>query len=231
MNEINIDQAARLATEFLRAANGINSDQVTPVVSRGCIDDLIAMNFLTPSATSGLLDATEIERIFSRTRVLGGLELSVLRVSIGPLKPSGPTDLINLSTGVHPRRFSGWDFANTKNLAPDVAQAGIAGVWPLSEESARKAEAVNAIFAPAVKGFVAGDLVRQVIGYSLDLTTRRRWFKLDDLTQFQHSSVFGPDRSWQHLWITVPRGAVAGIEFAARDLTARWSDKELPGQP
>lgn len=230
MNAINIDQAARLATECLRAVNNITTDQVAPVVARACIEDLIAMHFLTPSSESGLVDPAEIQEIFSRTRVLGGLELSVLRVSIGPLKPSGPTDLINLSTGVHPRRFSGWDFANTKNLAPDVAQAGIAGVWPLSEESARKAEAVNAIFAPAVKGFVAGDLVRQVIGYSLDLTTRRRWFKLDDLTQFQHSSVFGPDRSWQHLWITVPRGAVAGIEFSPQDLAMKWNNEQAPVQ-
>ncbi|MCY1684540.1 hypothetical protein [Kocuria sp. SL71] len=230
MNEIKIDQAARLATGCLRAANGINANQVTPVVSRGCIDDLIAMNFLTPSATSGLLDATEIERIFSRTRVLDGKDLSVLRVSIGPLKLSGPTDPVSLPTGVHPRRFSGWDFANTKNLTPDEAQAGIAGVWPLSEESARKAEAVNAIFAPAVKGFVAGDLVCQVIGYSIDLTTRRRWFKLDALTQLQHRYVFGSDGWWQHLWITVPRGAVAGIEFSPQDLAMKWNNEQTPVQ-
>lgn len=223
-NFISIDHAARRATEALHAANVLtlrNSGQEPPRVSSACISDLAAMNRFTRSDGAGKVDAREVDEIFSRTRLLDGVGLSVLRVSIGPLNTSSPCDTLRLADGFRRRRFAGWDFANIVGLTEEEALAGISGVWPMSEENARQAEAVGATFAPAVKGFVDGSLVRRVTGYTLDLTTRRRWFKTEQLTQFQRDAVFSQDRlgrDFEHLWISVPRGAVSGVEFSASDL-------------
>lgn len=85
----------------------------------------------------------------------------------------------------------------------------------MSEENAQRAKSARAIFAPSIKGFVDGSLVRRVTGYSLDLTTRRRWFETDALSETARSHVFGEDhlgREREHLWISVPRGAIAGFK-------------------
>ncbi|MGO3764064.1 hypothetical protein [Glutamicibacter arilaitensis] len=178
-----------------------------------CIADLVTMHRLTASATPAMVNSEEVENLFSRTRVINGVGLSVLRVSIGPLRPGGPCDRLR-SSGQH-RRWAGWDFANLANLTVDEQWAGVLGIWPMSEENAQRAKLAGAIFAPSIKGFVDGSLVRRVTGYSLDLKTRRRWFETDALGAIARSHVFGEDhlgREREHLWISVPRGAVAGFE-------------------
>lgn len=217
---ITVEQAAHRATEALRTGNALHLKgsytlhaQELPTVTPAGISDLVTMHRLTRSTTPGMVDAQEVTGLFSRTRVINGVGLSVLRVSIGPLRPSGPCDLLRPS--LQPRRWAGWDFANLASLSDDEEWAGISGVWPMSEENAQRAKAVGAIFAPSIKGFVDGSLVRRVTGYSLDLATRRRWFETQPLTSYARSAVFGTDRmdrEHEHLWISVPRGAVAGFE-------------------
>lgn len=217
---ITIEQAARRATESLRSANVLHlrgayslHAEEPLTVTPACIADLVTMHRLTASTAPAMVNSEEVEKLFSRTRVINGVGLSVLRVSIGPLRPSDPCDLLRPS--LQPRRWAGWDFANLASLSEDEEWAGISGVWPMSEENAQRAKAVGAIFAPSIKGFVDGSLVRRVTGYSLDLTTRRRWFETQPLTSYARSAVFGTDRmgrEYDHLWISVPRGAVAGFE-------------------
>ncbi|MGP5484676.1 hypothetical protein ACTXMZ_17020 [Brachybacterium alimentarium] len=217
---ITIEQAARRATETLRAANVLHlrgayqlHAQELPTVTPACIADLVTMHRLTDSTTPAMVNSEEVENLFSRTRVTNGVGLSVLRVSIGPLRPSGPCD--DLRSSLKPRRWAGWDFANLAGLPEEEEWAGISGVWPMSEENAQRAKAAGAVFAPSIKGFVDGSLVRRVTGYSLDLKTRRRWFETQHLSSFARSAVFGEDhmgRAYEHLWISVQRGAVAGIE-------------------
>ncbi|QCR53706.1 hypothetical protein C1N80_09035 [Brachybacterium sp. SGAir0954] len=220
---ITIEQAARRATEALRGANVLHlrgayqlHAQELPTVTPACIADLVTMHRLTTSTTPAMVNSEEVENLFSRTRVINGVGLSVLRVSIGPLRPSGPCDPLHPS--LQPRRWAGWDFANLAGLSKAEEWAGISGVWPMSEENAQRAKAVGAIFAPSIKGFVDGSLVRHVTGYSLDLTTRRRWFETQPLSPSARSAVFGKDRldrEREHLWISVQRGAVAGFEAGA----------------
>lgn len=95
-NLITIDQAAHRATEALRASNDLTLrtyGQEPPKVSSACISDLATMHRFTRSDVPGKVDAGEIDEIFARTRLLDGVGLSVLRVSIGPLKLSGPCDM------------------------------------------------------------------------------------------------------------------------------------------
>lgn len=217
---ITIEQAARRATEFLRSANVLHlrgayslHAEEPPTVTPACIADLVTMHRLTASTTPAMVNSEEVEKLFSRTRVINGVGLSVLRVSIGPLRPSGPCDQLR-SSGQH-RRWAGWDFANLANLTEDEQWAGISGVWPMSEENAQRAKSAGAIFAPSIKGFVDGSLVRRVTGYSLDLKTRRRWFETETLGATARTHVFGEDRlgrELEHLWISVSRGAIAGFE-------------------
>lgn len=232
-NLITFDQAAHRATEALRASNDLTlrtSRQEPPRVTSGCISDLAKMHRFTRSDAPGKVDAGEIDEIFARTRILDGVGLSVLRVSIGPLDESGPCDMLRFTDGFRQRRFIGWDFSNIEELSDEEAWAGISGVWAMKEENARQAEAVGATFAPAVKGFIDGSLVRRVVGYTLDLTSRRRWFKLEPLTKFQRDAVFSQDRmgrDFEHLWISVPRGSTSAIEFDKADLNKLRSE---PGE-
>lgn len=211
---ITIEQAARRATESLRSANTLHlrgayslHAEALPTVTPACIADLITMHRLTAATAPAMVNSEEVQKLFSRTRVINGVGLSVLRVSIGPLRPSGPCDRL--------RRWAGWDFANLANLTEDEQWAGIMGVWPMSEENAQRAKSMEAIFAPSIKGFVDGSLVRRMTGYSLDLTTRRRWFETDNLSATARSHVFGENhlgQVYEHLWISVSRGATAGFE-------------------
>lgn len=215
-NQMTIDQAAQLATDVLSEQHlsptyQLRSDD-PPTVAPGCIASLVDMHRLTHSTVPGMVDATEVKELFSRTRVLTGTGLSVLRVSIGPLRPSGPCD--SLPDG-RKRRWAGWDFDNVAGLDDLEAWAGVAGVWPLAEETARSAW--RAVFAPSVKGFVDGSLVRRVTGYYLDMTTRRRWIETEPYDDETRRHIFSKNQSgreWEHLWLSIPRGPVA--EFTAR---------------
>lgn len=219
---ITFEQAARRATESLRSANKLHlrgayplHAEELPTVTPACIADLVTMHRLTASTNPGMVNSEEVEELFSRTRVVNGVGLSVLRVSIGPLRPSGPCD--RLRSNLQHRVWVGWDFANLANLTEDEQWAGISGVWPMSEENAQRAASVGAVFAPSIKGFVDGSLVQRVTGYSLDLTTRRRWFETDALGATAHSHVFGEDylgRKLEHLWISVSRGAIASLDMS-----------------
>lgn len=216
-NNITMNEAAQRATQIL-AQQPLSPTyplraKEPPVVAPSCIADLIAMHRLTRANKPGMVDAAEVEELFSRTRVITDTDLSVLRVSIVPLRTSGPCD--PLRDG-QPRRWAGWDFANIAELDHDEAWAGISGVWPLSEETARRAR--RSIFAPSVKGFVDGSLVRRVIGYHLDLVTRRRWIETEPLDKDARNAVFTVDRAgqrWEHLWISVPRGPIADLRLEA----------------
>lgn len=154
--------------------------------------------------------------IFERTRVVDGTGLSVLRVSITPPTPSEPCDRLENLTF---RTSAGWDFANRAALSDTDRWAGIAGVWPLSEETLRTAMMLNAFFLPSMKGFVDGSLIRRVTGYYLDLTTKRRWVQTTELDARQRGFILGniPETTipWEHAWLNVPKGPIAAFSTQA----------------
>lgn len=142
--------------------------------------------------------------------------LSVLRVSITPPRAGGDCDPI-APAGVKRRSQAGWDFANTAGLTPDDQWAGIAGVWPLSEETLRRAMRLGAYFLPSMKGFVDGDLIRRVTGYYLDLTSKRRWVQTAELDNEARSCILTKMASgapWEHVWLNIPKGPIAAVDIS-----------------
>lgn len=211
MPEETFDVAARIASEALTARppspNYWNRYADAPAVSAGCIRDLVAAGRLE-SPTPGLVNGTQVEQLFTRTRVIDGTGLSVLRVSITPIGESGPCDRL---PDYSARRFAGWDFANRDNLSPTERIAGIEGVWPLSEETLRRASMLRAFFLPAMKGFVDGSLIRRVTGYHLDLVTKRRWVETQPLQGNEAEFILQREGGWEHAWVNVPRGPIASL--------------------
>lgn len=212
--------AAQIATDAVAQQNLSSVYWTRPnaapvVVSKGCISDLVAANKLS-SPARGLVDRDEVRAIFERTRVIDGTGLSVLRVSITPPTPSEPCD--RLANGRF-RTLTGWDFANRAALSDIDRWAGIAGVWPLSEETLRTAMMLNAFFLPSMKGFIDGSLIRRVTGYHLDLTTKRRWVQTAELDTPQRGYILGsiPNTKipWEHAWVNVPKGPIAAFSTQA----------------
>lgn len=219
---VSIERGAQIATEalstqylspvyYLRADTG-------PVVSYGCIHDLLTANKLA-SPGRGLVDGDQVEEIFRRTRVIDGTDLSILRVSINPAGPSGPCDPL---PSERKREQIGWDFANQAGLPWDERWAGIAGVWPLSEESLRKAMRLEAFFMPSMKGFVDGTLIARVTGYHLDLvsgSSKRRWVQTRAVTREERGYILprenGRESRWEHAWLNVPKGPIAALTIQA----------------
>lgn len=221
-DSVSIERAAQIATEELGYQQLSPSYRIhsktSPVVSRSCVADLVTANRLT-SPSPGLVSEKDVRNIFSRTRILDGTGLSVLRVSITPPSPGGPCDPI-APAGIEPRSQSGWDFANTAGLSSDDRWAGIAGVWPLSEETMRRAMRLEAYFLPAMKGFVDGSLIRRVTGYYLDLTSKRRWVQTRKIREEERSLIL-PSRPygepWEHAWLNIPQGPIAAAALDESD--------------
>jgi len=215
---VSIERGAQIATEALNSQHlspaYYTRFDTTPVVSHGCIRDLLTANKLT-SLGRGLVDGDQVEEIFRRTRVIDGTDLSILRVSIKPPEPSGPCD--PLPSG-RKREQTGWDFDNHAGLDWPDRWAGIAGVWPLSEESLRTAMRLEAYFMPSMKGFVDGSLIERVTGYHLDLasgSSKRRWVQTRDLVGNERVYVLpqenGRESRWAHAWVNVPQGVTATL--------------------
>lgn len=215
---VSIERGAQIATEALNSqhlspAYYLRAD-TAPVVSNRCVHDLLAANKLK-SLGRGLVDGDQVEEIFRRTRVIDGTGLSILRVSIKPPEPSGPCD--PLPSG-RKREQIGWDFDNESDLGWNDRWAGIAGVWPLSEESLRRAMRLEAYFMPSMKGFVDGVLIKRVSGYYLDLTSgssKRRWVQTRNLEGNERDYVLpqenGREPRWDHAWVNVPQGVTATL--------------------
>lgn len=219
---VSIERGAQVATEELgqqQMSPRYRRDFDTPpVVSKGCIADLVTANKLS-SPSPGLVVEEDVRRVFSRTRILYGVGLSVLRVSITPPRPGGEVDPL-APAGVKHRSQSGWDFANTDGLSADDRWAGIAGVWPLSEETLRRAMRVEAYFLPSMKGFVDGELIRRVTGYYLDLASKRRWVQTRKLEDDDRKYILPARTSgapWEHAWLTIPQGPIAATDIRPED--------------
>lgn len=215
---LSLDEAARVATEALNLQHPSPSYWLRykepPVVSVACIRDLRDAHRLQ-AFDNGHVDADEVQSIFMRTRIIDGVGLSVLRVSITPLRPSGPCDRLPDPTGFHLRPFAGWDFSNADGLTEQDRLAGIEGVWPISERAARIASAPlnGTYFLPAMKGYVDGSLIRRVKGYHLDLTTNRRWIETEPLNDYTRPLILtrmgNSKASFENVWINVPQGPIA----------------------
>lgn len=216
-NFITTQDASQIATEELNNGRhtapkySLYADS-PPYVSAACIEDLREANKLS-SDDQGRVSQEEVSELFANTRVLNGVGLSVLRVSIKPLAASGPCD--PLPNNEEKREYVGWDFANTKQLSEEKRLAAIEGVWPLSQENLRKAMRLNAWFLPSMKGFVDGSLIRRVTGYHLDLTTKKQWVQTRKPSDNDLKLILGnqpnSQQSWQHAWVQIPRGSVAAF--------------------
>lgn len=229
-----LEEAAQLATEALNRQHPSPSYWLrykdAPVVSIACIRDLRDAGRLT-DLRNGLVDAEEVQHIFERTRIIDGVGLSVLRVSITPLGPSGPCDPLPTPTGIRRRRFAGWDFLNRNQLDDAEQWAGIEGVWPISEKTARQASMPlhGTFFLPAMKGFVDGTLIRRVKGYHLDCTTNRRWIETEPLDNYTRPLILtrrgDTKECFKHVWINVPQGPIANFTPEQADNNAEDSSQ------
>src|SRR5699024_584188 len=150
-----------------------------------------------------------------RTRVIDGTGLSILRVSIKPPEPSGPCDPL---TSGRKREQIGWDFDNESDLGWNDRWAGIAGVWPLSEESLRSATRLDAYFMLPMKRSGYGVLIKRGSGYYFDQTTgssKRRSVHTRNLKGNERNHVLpqenGREPRWDHAWVNVPQGVTATL--------------------
>ncbi|MGR6092253.1 hypothetical protein ACU4IU_16965 [Brevibacterium sp. CSND-B09] len=211
MSDISTEEAARSATALLSQQTPNIGDQTTipPRATKVCIEDLIESGKLS-SRGPGLVDSRQVEDLFSRTRVIGDQGLDFVRVSITPLGDSADVDPLSDGTT---RRFAGYDFLNRDGLTPIQRLAGVEGVWPLSETKLRRATLNSAFFFPSMKGFVDGGLIRVVTGYHLDLVTTRRWVETRPALPAEKARILNPEAvptsTWDHVWITVPKGPIA----------------------
>lgn len=211
MSDITTEAAARSATVLLSRQTPSPADQTTspPRVAKGCIEDLVKSGKLE-SRGRGLVDARQVEDLFSRTRVIGDQDHDFVRVSITPLRDSAEVDPLGDGTM---RRFAGYDFLNRDGLSPVEQLAGVEGVWPLSEAKLRRAALSSAFFFPSMKGFVDGGLIRIVTGGHLDLVRAGRWVETrparpDERTRLLNRES-APASMWEHAWITVSKGPLA----------------------
>lgn len=215
-NFITTQDASQIATEELNNGRHVSGNyslhaDSPPYVSAVCIEDLRDANKFS-SDDQGRVSQKEVEELFAHTRVLNGVGLSVLRVSIKPLAPSGPCDRL---PNLEERKYVGWDFANTKQLSEEERLAAIEGIWPLRQENLRRAMILKAWFLPSMKGFVDGSLIRRVTGYHLDLTTKKQWVQTRKPRDNEIELILGnqpnSQQPWQHAWVQIPRGSVAAF--------------------
>lgn len=216
MSDITIETAARLATDVLNtqplaADYSIEQDNATRVAP-ACILDLVDAGQLV-SQDRRHIDHQQVEDLFRRTRVISGHGHSFVRASITPLRESGPVDPLQdpiTKQWNMKRRFCGYDFTNRNSLPAFERQAGVAGVWPLSEADLAHARNDNAFFLPAMKGFVSNNLIHIVTGYALDLTTKRRWVNSRPATTQEKARLLGEGSHHDdNAWLTVPKGPIA----------------------
>lgn len=203
-----VAMAAEIATTILNQ-NLINTDVPLVQVSGSCIKEMMATGILPHTKMKPI--ARELEAIFSSTRIVDGLQLPFTRVSITALGEGGKTDPLP-GTGKS-RRWAGLDINNTLGLSQEEYEAAYKGVWPLSEEKMREAMLASAFFFPSVKGFVHGSLVETVTGYHLDLASGRRWVESRKMTAAEREALLPASNGVEHIWVTVPQGAIAEVKL------------------
>ena len=89
---ITFEQAARRATESLRSANvahlrgsySLHAEE-PPTVTSACIADLVTMHRLTASTTPAMVNSEEVEKLFSRTRVINGSARAAPAIDSAPV--------------------------------------------------------------------------------------------------------------------------------------------------
>lgn len=198
-------EAAEIASTILnRQAHGHEPIKV----STGCITSMMHTGILRHDNNRPYKE--DLIAIFEATKVISRYDLPFVRVSLGPLSESGPTDPL-LSTG-EARKYAGLDISNPHNLTPEEFEATYKGIWPLGEENLREAALQKAFLLPAVKGFIHGSLIEIVTGYDLDLTTGRRWIHSRPLTQAERESLLPTGSGYKHLWLNIGKGPIAEVK-------------------
>lgn len=226
MTYVNPATAAELATDTLRhnPSNTANALLNTPHAATVSVATIEALRDTCriESDEHGDVNESDVQTLFWRTRILDGTGQQHLRVSVRPMQANSVA-VDRLSDGTS-RTHTGIHFdhhctaGHFKNVTAVEKAAAYEGVWPLSEETLRRASLMNVPLLPSLKGFMDLSLARRVAGSNLDMMSKQqgitvRWVVTQQLSDLQLHALRGRRDDVEALWLTVARGTTARLEI------------------